>query len=716
MLATPPAVTTTSPVLAPAGTVAVIEVALQFVVFAAVPLKVTLPPVPKSVPVIVTDVPTAPAAGSRLVIDGPVGVVTVKLTPSLATPLTVTTTSPVVAPAGTVAVIEVSLQLVVEAAVPLKVTLPPVPKSVPVIVTEVPTSPEGGSNRVITGFRITVKATPLLATPLTVTTTSPVSAPAGTVAVIEVSLQFVVLAAVPLKVTLPLVPKLVPVIVTAVPTVPEPGLRPVIDGAEDPVTVKLTPLLATPLTVTTTLPVVAPTGTVALIEVSLQLVVAAAVPLKVTLPLVPNLCPYIVTEVPTSPDLGFSCVIMGVVGAVTVKATPLLTSSPTVTTTSPVVAPAGTMAVIKVSLQLVVVAAVPLKVTLPPVPKRFPYIVTEVPTAPESGDNWVITGFGTIVKATPLLFSPPTVTTTSPEVTHQGTVTVIEVSLQLVVGAYNLLMWTKLLPCVAPKLLPMISNCSPTPAASGLNRVITGAAVASGTAGAPRPSRLAAAANSTALTSVFAGFALGAKVGCRSVMGASLESRHRDNLRDGIPPIPGTPDGRRMALRGTLLGRCVWPAFRSRIDNVAGLQANGEVIYTTKVCLRCGFKKEGVLRVFLRKSCPDPPRWRSVGCESGSSIEPPPDREPQVGPRPLWKGRQGRTSGNASIGGNAKNPNGPGLANRRRDCVKIRVAPGWEPVPTGMEGTRRKFSHSCLSAERPSFLTGVKFDEINPGK
>ena len=93
---------------------------------------------------------------------------------------------------------------------------------------------------------VTVKLTPLLALPPTVTTTLPVVAPAGTVTAMLVLLQVVGVAAVPLKVTvlLPCVaPKLVPVIVTGVPTVPEVGLRVLIVGAEA-VTVKLTPLLA----------------------------------------------------------------------------------------------------------------------------------------------------------------------------------------------------------------------------------------------------------------------------------------------------------------------------------------------------------------------------------------------------------------------------------------------------------------------------------------
>ena len=48
------------------------------------------------------------------------------------------------------------------------------------------------------------------------------------------------------------------------------------------VTVKLTPLLACPSTVTTTGPVVLPAGTGTEILVALQLVGVAAVPLKVT--------------------------------------------------------------------------------------------------------------------------------------------------------------------------------------------------------------------------------------------------------------------------------------------------------------------------------------------------------------------------------------------------------------------------------------------------
>ena len=155
---------------------------------------------------------------------------------------------PVVAPVGTGTAIDVALQLVGVAVVPLKVTvLVPCddPKFAPVIVTDVPTGPEVGDRLVIDGAVVTVNDTPLLATPPTVTTTLPVVAPLGTGTAIDVALQLVGVALVPLNFTslVPWVaPKLVPVIVTDVPTGPEVGDRLLIDGAV--VTVNDTPLLA----------------------------------------------------------------------------------------------------------------------------------------------------------------------------------------------------------------------------------------------------------------------------------------------------------------------------------------------------------------------------------------------------------------------------------------------------------------------------------------
>ena len=77
------------------------------------------------------------------------------------------------------------------------------------------------------------------------------------------------------------------------------------------------------------------------------------------------------------------------------------------TTTAPVVAPAGTGAAMLVALQLVGVAVVPLKVTVlvPCVaPYVVPEIVTDVPTAPDVGERLSI--FGVTVKVRLLLGTP----------------------------------------------------------------------------------------------------------------------------------------------------------------------------------------------------------------------------------------------------------------------------------------------------------------------
>jgi hypothetical protein len=129
------------------------------------------------------------------------------------------------------------------------------------------------------------------------------------------ALQFVAVAEAPLNVTVLvpwLDPKLLPVIVTAVPIGPEIGDRFVTEGVGK--TVKKTPLLATPPTVATTLPVVAPFGTVTPILFTLQFVTFAGLPLKVTVLvhwLAPKLFPVIVTAVPAGPDVGEMLAIAG---------------------------------------------------------------------------------------------------------------------------------------------------------------------------------------------------------------------------------------------------------------------------------------------------------------------------------------------------------------------------------------------------------------------
>jgi hypothetical protein len=77
---TPPTATVITPVVAPVGTVVVIEVAVDAVTIAVVPLNCTVllaAVVLKFVPVMVTVAPTAPVAGAKLVIVGVDAVVTV---------------------------------------------------------------------------------------------------------------------------------------------------------------------------------------------------------------------------------------------------------------------------------------------------------------------------------------------------------------------------------------------------------------------------------------------------------------------------------------------------------------------------------------------------------------------------------------------------------------------------------------------------------------
>jgi len=127
----------------------------------------------------VTEVPAAPDVGDRLVICGR----TVNKTPLLAPAPVVTTTLPVFAVVGTMATIDVEVQLVVEPVTPLNVTVPLDPKVKPLMVTEVPVIPDVTDKLVMLGRTVKVWV-PVLDEPLTVTTTFPVVAVFGTVALI----------------------------------------------------------------------------------------------------------------------------------------------------------------------------------------------------------------------------------------------------------------------------------------------------------------------------------------------------------------------------------------------------------------------------------------------------------------------------------------------------------------------------------------------------
>lgn len=180
-----------------------------------------------------------------------------------------------------------------------------------------------------------------------------------------------------------------PVMVTEAPTGPLVGVKLAIDGGG--ITVKLLALAAVPAGVVTAIgPLLAPDGTVAVIWVSELNVKLALVPLKVTAVAPVNPVPVIVTEVPTGPLDGEKPVTL----SETVKLTELVAvPAAVVIATGPVVAPDGTLAVIRVSESTVsVIALVLLKETTLAAVKPVPVIVTDVPVAPLVGEKLVIVG------------------------------------------------------------------------------------------------------------------------------------------------------------------------------------------------------------------------------------------------------------------------------------------------------------------------------------
>ena len=128
------------------------------------------------------------------------------------------------------------------------------------------------------------------------------------------------------------------------------------------VTVKMAELVAAPPGVMTAiLPVFAPLGTLAVTSVSeFTTTTVALTPPNVTLLVCVRLTPLMVTGVPTDPLIGVKLLIVGVT-----RKFMLLFKSPLgiATVTIPVFAPAGTVAVRKVSDDILNVAAVPLNET-----------------------------------------------------------------------------------------------------------------------------------------------------------------------------------------------------------------------------------------------------------------------------------------------------------------------------------------------------------------
>lgn len=188
-------------------------------------------------------------------------------------------------------------------------------------------------------------------------------------------------------------------------------------------TVKLPALVAVPAGVETpTFPVVAPGGTVAVILMDeLTVKELAATPLNVTDLAPVKLAPLIATRAPTCPLVGEKLVILGA----TVKLVELVSVPPGVVTLMvPVVAVAGTVAVIWVLESTVKPAVVPLNFTEVAPVKPVPVIVTLIPVAPLVGVKPRMSG---LTVKLPVLVAVPAevVTLIFPVVAPAGTVAVI---------------------------------------------------------------------------------------------------------------------------------------------------------------------------------------------------------------------------------------------------------------------------------------------------
>src|SRR5262245_1936038 len=456
-------VTLILPELAPVGTVAVIRVADLTVNTAGAPLNLTAVAPVKFIPFTTTLAPAAPVVGENPVIRGP----TAKLVALAAVPPGVATViGPVVAFAGTVAVICVLVLTVKGAARPLNLTAVAPVKVRPEIVTAVPGAPAVGESAVIVGA--TAKLLVLVPLPAgVVTPILPVLALTGTVAVILRGELTVNAADAPLKATAVAPVKFAPLITMRAPTFPLVGVNPVIRGA----TVKIAVLVAVmPAFVTLMDPVVAFAGTVAVIWELLLTVNALPTPLNFTAVAPVNALPVVVKRVPGAPLGGEN---VGMAGATAKVAALVAVPAGVVTTILPEVAPVGTMTVTLTGVTSVNAAGVPLNVTAVAPVKLAPVTTTLAPIAPLAGVNEVIRG--ATAKLVALVAVPAgVVTLIAPLVAFAGTVNVTWVPLLTVKAAEVPLSLT----AVAPRrLTPWTITARPGAPLPGLKLAIEGPTV-----------------------------------------------------------------------------------------------------------------------------------------------------------------------------------------------------------------------------------------------
>jgi hypothetical protein len=230
--------------------------------------------------------------------------------------------------------------------------------------------------------------------PAVVTVILPVVEPLATVPVIWVELLTVKAeAAVELNFTAVAPVKLVPVMMTAVPTGPVVGLNAEIVGGGALIAKLVADRTVPAGVVTLILPVVVPLATVAAICVELFTVkLAAAVELNFTAVAPVKFVPVIVTEIPATPLVGLKLVMVGASSTVKFVADPAVPPG-VITVIFPLAVPAATVAVIWVALSTEkLAAALPLNVTAV-APVRFaPVITTTAPDTPDAGAKLEIAG------------------------------------------------------------------------------------------------------------------------------------------------------------------------------------------------------------------------------------------------------------------------------------------------------------------------------------
>lgn len=302
----------------------------------------------------------------------------------------VTTTGPVQSPVITGILIELLVHDDGANPVPFNVTDPAwEPKFCPTTENVHPIPTFEGDRLKIVGRKLNTKL--LLFNPCQLTTTGPAPAePFGAVTTIFMSLQFVIVPATPLKLTVPAVfcPKPVPEIVTCVFGGPKLGLIPLTAGAnctfkvaegEEPIAV---------VTTTGSAPVGALAGTLMLMEVLVHETIWTAWPLRVTEPVLePKFWPVTDTACPAGTFCGLMLLIVGMKLKVTLLLLQFTTTGPEPEE------PSGAFTTTLVALQETIVPATPLKLTVPLlVPNPEPVTITWAKGGPEVGLIEVIAG------------------------------------------------------------------------------------------------------------------------------------------------------------------------------------------------------------------------------------------------------------------------------------------------------------------------------------